>query len=329
MLFEDPKKTPIWEDGEYDYKAAYGFAPNIRPLIHEDDKVRPAMLVIPGGGYCFVTPSESQNIAEEFYKRGFNTFVLCYTVDITMSVPLKDQPIKDAVRAMRFIRHRAGEYKIDPNKITVCGFSAGGHVVGNLMTHHADVKDTKFTESGRPDAAIFAYPVITTGEFTHQWSVQALLGTEPSQDELDYYSVEKNIADDNPPCFIWQTLTDNLVPVENSYLLAKALKDKGIKYAHYVFPEGWHGLSLPNEDFFAGKIGGDFCMEQIFKAVDAVREGKGIGVSEKRRQELIEQFAPKDEGENKPPMPPVPPKYDDILMWPDLAMNFLERLELI
>ena len=180
-----------------------------------------------------------------------------------------------------------------------------------------------------PVILLVAIVIFTILYFVPGDPVLMILGDDPSPEELDYYSVEKYIADDNPPCFIWQTLTDNLVPVENSYLLAKALKAKDIKYAHYVFPEGWHGLSLPNEDFFAGKIGGEFCMEQINRAVDAVRAGTAIDVFEKRRQELIEQFAPKDEGENKPPMPPVPPKYDDILMWPDLAMNFLGRLDLI
>lgn len=311
-------RIDIWDEGEYDYKAAYGFKPNLRTYLHDDGKKRNAMLVIPGGGYCMCTPPESENIAKEFYNRGFDAFVLVYTTDITMSVPLKDQPLRDAARAVRIIRKKF------PNidKVVVSGFSAGGHVVGSLITHFDDVADKAYEDvSCRPDAAVFAYPVITSGEYTHIYSIQALLGKEPGQDELDYYSVEKNVTEDTPPCFIWQTATDDLVPVENSYLLAEALKAKGVKFAHYVFPEGGHGLSLPNEEFFAGEFGGEFAVEQLHLAIDNVRKGTCVDVSEERRQELIAQF-------DAPPFKPGGdhPSFDDILLWPELAEAFLKRV---
>ena len=311
-------RIDIWDEGEYGYRASYGFRPNIRTYVHEDEEKRDCMLVIPGGGYCVVTPHEGELVAKKFYDLGFNTFVLTYTTDITMSVPLKKQPMKDAARAVRVIRDKFAK----DCKLVVAGFSAGGHVVGSLITHFAEIEDKKYSDiSCRPDAAIFGYPVITTGEYTHHWSVVALLGNVATDEELEYFSVEKNISSDTPPCFIWQTATDDLVPVENSYLLAKSLKANGVKFAQYIFPEGHHGLSLPNSDFFSGKAGGDFTMEQVNLAIENVRKGTTVDVSEERRQELIAQF-------DAPPMSfegMEIPKFDDILMWPDLAVDFLRK----
>ena len=311
-------RIDIWDKSEYSYRASYGFMPNIRTFVHEDDEKRTSFLVIPGGGYCVVTPHEGELIAKKFYDLGFNTFVLTYTTDITMSVPLKKQPLYDAARAVRLIRNMYPE-----SKLVVCGFSAGGHVAGSLITHYDEISDEKYPDiSARPDAAVFGYSVITTGEFTHHWSIVALLGDDATEDELNYFSVEKNIKSDTPPCFIWQTATDDLVPVENSYLLARALKEKGVKFAHYVFPEGHHGLSLPNDDFFTGKAGGEYTMEQVNLAIENVRKGTTVDVSEERRAELIAQF-------DAPPMSFEGieiPSFKDILMWPDLAVDFLGRV---
>ena len=93
----------IWKDEEYDYPAAYGFIPNIHAYLHDDDEKRDCMIVLPGGGYCMVVPPEGIIPAMEFYNRGMNVFVLTYTTDITFSIPLKRQPLKDAARAVRFI----------------------------------------------------------------------------------------------------------------------------------------------------------------------------------------------------------------------------------
>ena len=101
----------IWEPGEYNYAAAYGFEPNIHGFIHEDG-VRDCMLVVPGGGYCMCVPPEAEIVAKSFYDRGMNAFVLTYTTDITMSVPLKKQPLNDISRAVRFIRKNAENAKV-------------------------------------------------------------------------------------------------------------------------------------------------------------------------------------------------------------------------
>ncbi|MBO4498094.1 MAG: alpha/beta hydrolase [Lachnospiraceae bacterium] len=339
----------IWQEGEYNYRAAYGFTPNIRAYLHEDGVEHDCMIVVPGGGYCMVVPSEAQIPAIEFFDRGMNVFVLTYTSDITMSVPLMFQPMNDAARAVRFIRSRASVYGIEGKKIFMCGFSAGAHVCGSLAVHYKDVKDPNpayDTISARPDGVILSYPVITMGEFTHIYSMQALIGYDEPAKEKEYFSLEKHVSEDTPPCFIWQTADDNLVPVENSYLFAKALKEKGVYFAHYVFPRGFHGLSVPNADFFKGNMP-DFTMEQVEYAVEAVKAGRGIDVSERRVKELKEQFpdpvtgeARADEGlagdaaapelqngENRPVFPGDPVKmFADVGMWPDLAMAWMSRI---
>ena len=319
----------IWEPGEYNYAAAYGFEPNIHGFVHEDG-VRDCMLVVPGGGYCMCVPPEAEIVAKSFYERGMNAFVLTYTTDITMSVPLKKQPLNDIARAVRFIRSRAAEYALT-DKLIICGFSAGAHVCGTLAVHFEDAADTngKYKNiSCRPDGVILSYPVITTGEYTHIYSVWALLGQNAPASEMEYYSLEKNVTEKTPPCFIWQTATDNLVPVENSYLFARALKEKGVPFAHYVFPDGWHGLSVATKEFFEGNFGEPYTMEQVDRAVKAVKEGKGVNVSDERRKELESQFA---DDAPPPPKPQETPaelavKFRDVAMWPDLAMVWIASL---
>lgn len=323
-------RKDIWEEGEYTYEASYGFKPNFVSFIHDDEKVRPCMLVVPGGGYCMVVPPEAEIVAREFYERGMNTFVLTYTTDITMSVPLKKQPLHDISRAVRVLRKNASEYRIDANKITVCGFSAGGHVCGTLCVHFDEEEDKNPLYKGisdRPDSSILGYPVITTGEFTHVYSVWALVGQNALKEEMEYFSLEKNVKENTPPCFIWQTVEDDLVPVENSYLYAEALRKAKVPFAHYVFPHGNHGLSVCTLDFFRGNFGNGKTMEQVMLAVENVRNNTAINVSEKRREELIDQFS-------KPMGPPEgfePPKieknpYPDVALWPQLAEDWLKTL---
>ena len=317
----------IWEDGEYSYRGAYGFCPNIHAYLHEDSENRDCMIVVPGGGYCMCVPCEARIPAIEFYEKGMNVFVMTYTTDITTSIPLKKQPLSDITRAVRFIRKREEEYHISDKKIIICGFSAGAHVCGSLAVHFDDVKDenTKYANvSCRPDGVILSYPVITTGEKTHRDSVTTLLGHDASVDELDYFSLEKQVKENRPPCFIWQTADDGLVPVENSYLFAEALLKKGIYFAHYVFPSGFHGLSVPNRDFFEGKFE-DYTMRQVNMAVKAVLAGEGIDVSPERVEELRIQFAPGNEGD-PPKMDNPEEMFSDVRNWPNLAIKWMERI---
>ncbi len=339
-------RRDIWEDGEYTYAAAYGFTPNVRAFLHEpgedgateDSAMRDAMLVVPGGGYCMLAAHEGEPVAKAFYESGMNVFVLTYTTDITMSVPLKDQPLRDIARAIRVLRKNAAEYGIEGKKIAVCGFSAGAHVAGSV-TVHWDVADTNpayADVSARPDASLLCYPVITSGRFTHEYSMLALLGPNPTEEELAYYSLEKNVTKDTPPTFLWQTQTDTVVPVENSYLFAQALRENGVPFAHYVFPEGFHGLGLSKGFGHDGWTDGSYVMEQVNNAVAAVKAGRGVNVSERRVAELKAQFpdkreepAPKDGDAKEEPAftwKPDPTLTRDVGLWSDLAKVWFARL---
>lgn len=334
-------RVNIYEDGEYNYPAAYGFLPNIHTYFHEDDEKRPCLLVVPGGGYCMVCGHEGEVIAREFYKRGMNAVVLTYTTDMTMSVPLKKQPLKDISRAVRLLRKNCEEYHIDPRNIVVCGSSAGGHVCASLCTHFMDIQDDneKYKEiSNRPDASILCYPVITSGEYTHIYSIQALVGQNGSEEEKEYFSLEKNVTKDTPPSFIWQTVEDDLVPVENSYLYAAALRKAGIKFAHYAFPVGGHGMSIANQELAEGKYPGDYTYEQLGRALEHIKNHTAIDVSEQRYEELKQQFfsepkeeksveeesgqTTKEEEQKQEYIPAVP----DVSMWPQLAWHFLNQV---
>ena len=320
-------KENIWEEGEYTYEASYGFTPNLFAYLHPDDADRDCMIVVPGGGYCMCCGHEGELPAQDFFDRGMNVFVLSYTTDITMCVPLKDQPLKDMSRAVRYVRANAQRINLGAeNKVFICGFSAGAHVCGSLAVHFDDVKDPnpKYADlSNRPDAVILSYPVITTGEYTHADSVRALLGPDPTAEELDYFSLEKQVTENTPPCFLWQTQEDSVVPVENSYLFAMALRRHHVPFAHYVFPKGFHGLTAANDAYFRGWTGGEYSMEQTMRAAWAVKEGKGIRVPEKRREELIDQFF---SGKEWPAGDLDESLQQDVGKWMDLACAFLRRL---
>lgn len=235
----------IWDEGEYSYKNGHFQIQYFESYIHDDEELRPAILVIPGGGYDHLSPNESENVALRFFELGYQAFVLSYTVDETKSIPLKLQPLRDLSRAVRLIRSMASEFKIYNGKIALCGFSAGGHLAASLCVHYSDIHDDKYENiSNRPDAAILSYPVITTGKNAHPGSVKALLGDLASIEELKYMSVEKQVSADTPPTFIWTTAADESVPIENSYIYAMALKEQKVPFALHIYSEGGHGRNL-------------------------------------------------------------------------------------
>lgn len=241
------ERIMLWADGEYNYSNGKYQLQYIDTYIHDDDELRPSILVIPGGGYRIVAGNESDNVAQCFYEMGYQTFVLCYTVDEPQVNPLKLQPLNDLSRALRYIRMHSKEFKIYQDQVALCGFSAGGHLAASLCVHYEDIKDIdeKFNAfSNRPSAAILCYPVITTGFYTHEDSIKTLLGPMATMDEIKYMSLEKHVTKDTPPCFIWTTALDDIVPIENSELFAKALRGSSVPYALHIFSEGRHGRDL-------------------------------------------------------------------------------------
>lgn len=320
----------IWEDGEYSYEAAYGFVPNIHTYLHEDDVIRPCLLLIPGGGYCMVCNVEGEPVADVFNEIGMNVIVLTYTTDITMSIPLKMQPLMDASRAIRYIRKNADRFRIDPDKITVMGFSAGGHLSASLSVHYGDVHDINpeyDKYSNRPNGTILGYPVITSGEETHQGSIISLIGNNPSKQELEYFSLEKQVTPNTPPCFCWQTVEDDLVPIENSMLYTEALQKNGVPHAFYAFPHGRHGLSVSTDRVKNNDFGEPYTFEQLDLVKEHILNDTLIKVSDMRKQELKEQFFPDEEPE--PMMPNPDDFFDDVAMWPTLAKEWLKGMNLL
>lgn len=337
-------RLDLWKPEEYTYEAAYGFMPNIRAYLHDEDSTaRKCMLMVPGGGYCMLAPHEGELPALEYFRMGLNVFVLSYTNDITMCVPLKKQPLNDISRAVRLIRKGAAEYNIAPDKLIICGFSAGGHVCGSLCVHYGDITDPDpeiNAFSNRPDAAILSYPVLTSGKYTHIYSMQALLGTDPDPSEKDYYSCEKHVTENTPPCFLWHTEEDNTVPVENTYLFANALRKNGVPFAHYVFPKGGHGLSVASFEQFKGWHGGEYVCEQLGLALEHVKNNTAVNMNEKRHEELMKQFfTPSDPGSLDPEVPAgendetekinkareTAAYFADVHMWLELSRIWFER----
>lgn len=313
---------------------AQGFAPNFVPYLHDDNKIRPAVLVVPGGGYTFVSASEGEIVADKFWDKGYTTFVLTYTVDPLMDEPLGTQPLHDISRAMRMIRKNAAAYHIDPEHITICGFSAGGHLCADLCVHFAEDEETNAAYkafSNRPDSAVLSYPVITSGTYAHQGSFQARYGLSiyekaengdaDAQELLHHASLETQVTDTTPPCFLWHTATDGLVPMQNSLLFAAALAKENIPMAIHIFSKGNHGLSVANSEWAHGRVGRPYCQEQTECVAAALREGK-IDMPEKQKEEFLfwVHEPTREELAMNIPNP-------EVAVWPDLADDWLHALK--
>ena len=210
-----------------------------------------AVIICPGGGYHNVVYDwEGTDIAKWFNSKGIAAFVLKYRLPNTKSVKVSyEAPLQDAQRALRIVRSQSDKWQINPNKIGIMGFSAGGHVASTLGTQFNN--PNKFKETtidsifARPDFMILVYPVVTMKlDYTHKGSRLSLLGEHPSEALINQYSNELQVTQNTPPTFIVHSGDDTAVPVENSLNLYKALKDKGVKTEMHIYPEGGHGYSL-------------------------------------------------------------------------------------
>lgn len=210
---------------------------------------RPAMIVFPGGGYWFTSDREAEPIASAYFAEGYNCFILRYTVGERAKI---DHPLYDAAAAVAYVRTHAAEYNIDPHRIAVIGFSAGGHLAGYIATcwHRSDINEILGMESTlfRPDAAILGYPVVTNNVPTHDGSFNALLGDDRTPELNARANLDMHVDECTCPCFIWHTAPDTCVPVANSLAFARALTDKGIGCELHIFPMGGHGLSRANAE---------------------------------------------------------------------------------
>ncbi len=204
---------------------------------------RPAVLILPGGGYDYCSQREGEPVALQFLAAGYQAFVLEYS---TAQKAANWQPMIDAARAMVWLRSNAGQLNLMPNKIAVCGFSAGGHLAAStaILWDATPVQEALGKERGKncPNAVILGYPVVTSGEFAHEGSIDNIAGDDKALWQT--FSLENQVRPGLPPFYIWHTVADTSVPVENSLLLASALRRNRVPFEMHLFAEGHHGMSL-------------------------------------------------------------------------------------
>lgn len=222
-------------------------APALDPFLVDSKQPGSAVIVCPGGAYMHKAKHEGRDVARWLNTIGVSAFVLDYRI-----APYRHPaPLSDAQRAIQFVRANAAEYNIDPNRIGIMGFSAGGHLAASAAVYPLEAdpaaEDPVARVSSRPDCLVLGYPVISMERFYHKGSRDNLLGPDPDPALIDQMALEKHVHGNMPPAFIWHTADDQSVPVENSLMLASALSNAQVSFALHVFPKGRHGLGLAGE----------------------------------------------------------------------------------
>lgn len=210
-----------------------------------------AVVIFPGGGYAILAYDwEGTDFAKWFNAQGIAAIVVKYRLPISKSLTdHKEVPLMDAQRAVRMVRHHALDWNIDPAKVGVMGFSAGGHLASTVSTqyqHEVDrPKDAIDGLSARPDFSILVYPVISFRDAAvHSGSRKNLIGENPSQELMDRFSGELNVNAETPPTFLVHAQDDKGVPIENSLLYYQALHQYGVKSSLHIYPSGGHGFGF-------------------------------------------------------------------------------------
>ncbi len=246
-------ETPIvlWPGGA---PGAFGSEPVDVPTLTlylppKEKRTGAAIIVCPGGGYTHLADHEGGPVAEWLNSLGVTAFVLKYRLGPRYHHPA---PMQDAARAIRLVRARAGEWGLDPQRIGILGFSAGGHVASTAGTHFdsgkTDASDPIERVSSRPDLMVLIYPVITMREKTHAGSKLNLLGAAPTPELIGLLSNDEQVTKETPPAFLVHTMTDTAVPVENSLQFVMALRKAGVPFEFHLYERGPHGFGLGQKD---------------------------------------------------------------------------------
>jgi acetyl esterase/lipase len=247
--YQEDLEMPLWADGE---PGALGAEAKDMPKITvrkvASEKPTGALIICPGGGYGgLAMDHEGKQMVQWANSIGL-TAVLCDYRHRGKGYG-HPAPLQDAQRAVRTVRAKAAEWNIDPSKIGIIGFSAGGHLVSTVITQFdtgdKNSSDPIAQQSSRPDFAILCYPVISMGSsFTHRGSEVNLLGESASKETLQAFASERNVRADTPPTFLMHTLEDKPVPVENSLVFYQAMVAKQVPGELHVYQRGPHGVGL-------------------------------------------------------------------------------------
>lgn len=225
--------------------------PTLTPFLPDPAKATGAAMVIcPGGAYAELADYEGASYARFLAANGIACFVLKYRLG--SGGYRHPAMLQDAARSMRLVRSRAAEWGIDPKRVGIMGSSAGGHLASMMLTHAdpgtSGASDPIERHSSRPDLGVLCYPVITMGRYTHAGSKANLLGDYPAPALVEFTSGELQVTGDTPPCFIWATWEDNVVPIENSLQFAGALRKHNIPFDLHIYQKGGHGMGLGGDD---------------------------------------------------------------------------------
>ena len=253
LPIKDGEVLPLWPGGA---PGAQGSADTDIPTItvflpRMVTPNTPAMIVCPGGGYQNLASNhEGRQVANYLNSLGIAAFVLRYRLGPRYHHPIE---LGDAQRAIRTVRSHAADWRIDPSRVGIMGFSAGGHLAMSASTWteavNATANDAIDRVASRPDFAVLGYPVISmTAPWTHKGSKRNLLGEDADEALAKKLSGELAVTKDTPPTFIFQTNEDTTVPAENAVHYYLALRQAGVSAEMHVFEKGPHGVGLANND---------------------------------------------------------------------------------
>ena len=251
------KIIPLWP-GEAPWSAQSPGQPQPTLAAYPVEDSPTAVIVCPGGAYAMKADHEGGPIAEMLNEGGIAAYVLDYRVHPCHHMA----PLADAARAIRTVRAMGYKY------VGILGFSAGGNLCCNAAVHfdggNPESDDPVERVSSRPDFFVPCYPVVSFTRYPHYESFMNLAGAPDQHDLERYFSAELNVANDTPPAFIWHTADDELVPVQNSLMLAGALSRVGVPYELHIYPSGPHGLGLA-EDYPEVRVWAKQCVDFIHR----------------------------------------------------------------
>ncbi len=245
-----PRVELLWKDGAPGAKgSAEGDKPSLTIYLPEKEKANgTAVVIFPGGGYGHLAMDhEGHQIAQWLNSLGVAGFIVQYRHRNSGAGYGHPAPIQDAQRAIRMVRSRAAEWNLDPDRIGIIGFSAGGHLASSAGTHfqtrYSGAKDETDQASCRPDFMILMYPVISfTESYTHKGSRSNLLGKDPDENLVESFSNEKQVTAETPPTFLVHADDDKVVPPENSISFYLALRKAGVPAEMHIYEKGGHGF---------------------------------------------------------------------------------------